>query len=131
MSIAVNRPDGGGVPELAEAKPATDSSGQHNRSKAGRPASARDRLWLKWYEDKTADTYQDYGKIRDKWNGMSDDDRVPFAPCDRAHDHAAVVVDEQREPRLANGTGLRADDDLQRAVIDFDPLQNAGGQLLR
>lgn len=44
--------------------------------------------------------------------------------------HAAVVVDEQREPGLTDGTGIRADDDFQRAMVHLDPLQNPRRQLL-
>ena len=35
------------------------------------------------------------------------------------------------QPRLADGTGIRADDDFQRTVVYLDSLQNARGQLLR
>jgi hypothetical protein len=49
--------------------------------------------------------------------------RGRLEPQTEADDHAAVVVDEQREPRLADGTGLRADDDFQRAVLHLDRLR--------
>ena len=56
--------------------------------------------------------------------------RGRLEPQAEADDHAAVVVDEQGQPGLADGTGIRADDDFKRAVVHLDPLQDSRRQLL-
>ncbi len=40
-----------------------------------RPCYERDHLFLKWYETDGALTYRSNAKIRDKWNGMTKQDR--------------------------------------------------------
>lgn len=48
---------------------------QSDSQDSPRPAYSRDHLWLKWYQDETADTYHSYAAIRDKWNSIPDDER--------------------------------------------------------
>ena len=46
-----------------------------------------------------------------------------------ADDQSAVIVDQQREPWLTDGPGLRTDHDFERAVIQLHPLEDPGGKL--
>lgn len=41
-----------------------------------RPCFTRDRTWLEWYDDQNGETYHSPANIRDKWNGMSQKERI-------------------------------------------------------
>ena len=45
-----------------------------------RPAYNRDHLFLKWYEDEGEPTHRSYSAIRDKWNRLSEAQRMAIAP---------------------------------------------------
>ena len=47
-----------------------------------RPAYNRDHLFLKWYERKGESTFKSPASIRDKWNGMTGEQRASFYPDD-------------------------------------------------
>jgi hypothetical protein len=63
---------------LPSAKPAPEASGEKER-----PAYGRDHLWLGWYDDTNGGEYRSCGKVRDKWNAMSEQEREPYAPHNR------------------------------------------------
>lgn len=44
-----------------------------------RPCFARDHLWLAWYEAEGEPTYKSVASIRDKWNGLTDEERAEVA----------------------------------------------------
>lgn len=66
---------------LTLAKPGTE------KTLTGRPCRKRDQLWLEWHAEIGPEGANVIGKIRDRWNAMSDAERLAFNPC-----HAKIGI---------------------------------------
>jgi hypothetical protein len=59
---------------------------------AGGGVAPRNAKFLEWYESKGSDTYHSHAKIRDKWNGMTKDERAAICPAAPVSVNREVVI---------------------------------------
>jgi hypothetical protein len=86
-------------PAASESDDPTEStSAGDSDSRKNRPAYGRDHEWLKWYEDSDAPTFHKPAKIRDKWNGLSNNERITICKeCSAKIDDAEGGIDSVKK----------------------------------